>query len=179
MNPIPDSCLAYDEDLSALHDGELDAARSEEVRSHVAACERCRTLLARFGAVDAALRSTASPEVSPALEAAILAHVARESGAGSPSHARRGERTPRGVRAGTAPRRFRAGLAAALAIAAGIALWLSVPAPPPLTPGVAPLEAVSEEDLSLALELETLEDLDVIANLDLLEAAPPPENDRG
>jgi hypothetical protein len=48
------------------------------------------------------------------------------------------------------------------------------PAPPP-APAQAPAEppldlaSVPEEDLGLALEIETVEDLDVIANLELLE----------
>jgi hypothetical protein len=46
------------------------------------------------------------------------------------------------------------------------------PAPSPApAPAAAPLdlESVSEEDLGLALELDTVEDLDVIGNLELLE----------
>lgn len=180
MAIVPEPCVPFDEDLPAWLDGELDAARGEAVAAHVAGCARCRARVATFRAVDERLRSLPARPVPERLEGRLLARVAaegRSGGAPAPVPRERGR-----------PRRSpRLGLFLALAAAAALALWLSVdrppasvapslPAPPP---AVADLDAASEEELSAAIELETLEDLDVIANLDLLERAVDGENGRG
>jgi hypothetical protein len=52
-------------------------------------------------------------------------------------------------------------------------------AQPPAAPEAAELEAASDEELALALEIETLEDFDLIANLELAMRLAALEGDRG
>jgi anti-sigma factor RsiW len=189
MAAVPETCVAFDEDLSALLDGELTPERAGEVEAHVAACARCRAQLAAFQSVGARLRGVRRPDVPRELEARLLARVATESRA-MPGPAPARGRPRRRLRA-------RGVLAGAALAAAALALYLGVvrrppspvlappdgpvarqePALPPPSDARAPeapklaseLDAASDEELSLALQLETLEDLEVIANLDLLE----------
>jgi anti-sigma factor RsiW len=58
----PATCQAYEADLSALLDGELEPAREAEVRAHAAGCARCAERLARLARVDEALRSLPDAE---------------------------------------------------------------------------------------------------------------------
>ena len=71
MVEIPATCLAYDEDLSGLIDGELRAERETEVSAHLEGCAHCRERLEALRGVDTALRSVAAPEVSPGLRARL------------------------------------------------------------------------------------------------------------
>lgn len=51
------TCSQVLADLSAYLDGELDAARKEQVESHVSGCQNCATFGASFGSLLAAVRS--------------------------------------------------------------------------------------------------------------------------
>jgi anti-sigma factor RsiW len=237
MSKIPVACAAYEEDLSALLDGELAAEREEEIRAHVAGCPRCGPRLAELERVDALLASTPLPALRPGLRERLEVRLRQEE--------RREEAESRGRKAGRLgpppARRWLArpawGIAAAAA--AALALYLTVrsdgpglpaattPAPEfaqqPALPGIpqgspapkaspapaapeaspepaaprfaqAPavepsppgaegpeeavaaggegqidIDGISDEELAMILEIETLEDLDVIANIDLLE----------
>ena len=186
MATHPDPCLSFDEALSAWLDGESPswpggpaAPDDTALVAHLAACTRCRGRVEAFRAVDARLRRLPARPVPAGLEADLLARIAAE---------RRTDASPAGRVAARAPgrRRSRFGLAlgAAMASAAALALWLDLGAEPPSrTPSreavVAELEAASDDELAAALELETLQDLDVIANLDLLERSGEGENGRG
>ncbi len=127
MAAVPETCLPFDEDLSALLDGELTPVRAGEVEAHVAGCARCQAQLAAFQRLGARLRGVRGPDVPRDLEARLLGQVAAESRAmRRPAHASaRPRRRPRplGVLAG-----------AALA-AAALALYFGVVrrAPPPVT----------------------------------------------
>ncbi|HEY8155229.1 MAG TPA: zf-HC2 domain-containing protein [Myxococcota bacterium] len=152
-------CRDFEADLSALLDGELAPERAAELRAHVAGCDGCRGRLAGLARVDAALAGAPAPAVPASLRARL---EARLEGAGqADTRLRRTRRAWRGRAAGA--------LAAA---ATGAALYLVVATrEPALAPAQPPLDraSVPEEDLGLALEIETVEDLDVIANLELLE----------
>ncbi len=95
----PTFCLEYDEDLSALLDGELAPERAEEVRSHVAVCARCAARLAAFARVDSTLSRQAAMQPLPVdLEARLRERIdAEEAGRSAPPAQR--------ARAGAAPRR--------------------------------------------------------------------------
>jgi hypothetical protein len=215
---IPAACMAYDEDLSALLDGELPAGREAELRAHLDVCARCAKRLEELCSVDLALASLPAPAPAGDLHARLAARIA----AGTAGEARpRDEalRPPRRARgAPPAPRRraLALGLAAAAAAALLLAVWGALrgggevapgaplahsrPQPPtPLAPTPAPepeplvareqaappapaepalavaeaglpeLADLAESDVAMLVELETVEDLDVIANLDLLE----------
>ncbi len=199
MPEIAATCLAYEEELSALIDGELSVEREVEVRAHLDACARCRARVEELCNVDLALASAELPVVPAELRQRLAARIARDAA---------------GVRA--APRRapprrvFRrlAAPAAGLAAAAALALALYTTLRPALTPeapvlvagpeprpeaveppvpvvpepaslevarepapdlGEAELDALPEEELAVVMELDTIQDYDVIANLDLLE----------
>ena len=205
MTTAREACLSFDEDLSALRDGELGSERAAEVEAHVEGCEHCRARLATFAAVDANLRGLPAPCVCADLESRVLARVAGERTASAQRTAaeegggegrRAGRESPAGR--GRAPRRPGRSFAVAVALAtaaAALVVYLGlVRSPGPLEPedtvaqrpvpqvpssavrdseGLAAhpadLDALSDEDLSVAIDLETLEDLEVITNLEILE----------
>ena len=111
MTTIPDECVGYEEDLPALIDGELGAAREAEVRRHGSSCARCGARLDGLQRLGEALRAAPSPDLPWDLEARLRARIEEERAA------RR--RVVLGV-APPAPRRMlpRIGIAAALAFAA-------------------------------------------------------------
>lgn len=180
---MPASCMAYDEDLSALVDEELSAEREAELREHVAGCERCAHRLEAFCDVDLALASVPAPEVPGDLRARLAARVAADQAPARPA--------VRARSAPPAPRRRATGgrVAALLAVAAALvlAVWFAVRGDAPVQPalpvaqtppgpelelaevGLPELGDLAEADVAILVELEDLEDLDVIANLDLLE----------
>ena len=52
------------ERLSAYYDGELDAARREQVEAHLNGCAECRRALADLKSLSEALSADAVPELS-------------------------------------------------------------------------------------------------------------------
>jgi len=154
----PTFCPEYDEDLSALLDGELAAGRAEEVRAHVAACARCAARLAAFARVDSTLSRSASAQRMPAGLEARLRQRILDGEAG-----RAGGAPPR-ERVGRAPRRPRGWIpwaGAAAAACAGLALFVllrparetggpapgriaEAPAPPTAAPEAAPPRVLAE-----------------------------------
>jgi anti-sigma factor RsiW len=199
---IAAGCRAFDEDLSALLDGELGAERRAEVEAHVAGCPGCAARLAELHAVDGALTALPAPAVAPDLGARLEHRLQQERY--FESHRKRFRRI-------SVP-----ALVLPLAAAAALVLYLAlrVPAPTqapvepipvakaPVAPDPAPqvarrepaappseaaaepapqvagaepapaadeLDALDAEDLAVLLELETIEDLPVIANLEVLE----------
>ncbi len=193
MAEIAERCRAFDEDLSALIDGELGAQRRAEVLAHVAACSGCSARLAALRAVDGALTSLPAPAVAPDLHARLARRLVAERSA---DRAR-----PPGLRSRRAARLL--SLPAAAAAALALYLALRAPSPPavPVEPEAVPvakapsaapvepepatppriaertpqppaegeLESLGTEDLAVVLDLETIEDLPVIANLEVLE----------
>jgi hypothetical protein len=189
-------CRSYDDDWSALLDGELPPDRVAELSGHLAGCERCRVRVAALREVDALVAARAEPafpaDLGERLAARIRADAARAGGAG------------RGAPGGLAPTRRPRWLMPAAALAAStaaaalvLAVWPRAGTPPLVTPppdtpppGTSPpsdLAALPVEDMAVGLELETVEeldleapeDLDVIANLELLEAFLALEEDTG
>ncbi len=141
--PVP--CVGFDEDLSALLDGELAPARQGEVRAHVAGCARCSDRLARLARVDEALRSLRHAEVPTDLAERLRARIAEEArGRSSVVHERgrssvahepgRTSDAPAAAPARPAPPRRRRWIpfaATAFAAAAALALYLVVARPRP------------------------------------------------
>jgi anti-sigma factor RsiW len=109
MSEIEIGCAPFEEDLSALLDGELDAARSAGVQAHTAACPACARRLAALRAMDVTLQGVAASPLAG--EAERLARVR----AGVLAELRGG------ARAAAPPRRRRRWLAPALAGAAAAA----------------------------------------------------------
>jgi hypothetical protein len=60
MTQIPETCLGFDEDLSAWIDDELEPARAAHVRLHVGSCTRCTERVAKLRLADARLRERAA-----------------------------------------------------------------------------------------------------------------------
>ncbi len=175
-------CPEFEADLSALLDGELAPERAAAVRLHASGCAPCRDQLARFERLAGVLASAPSPSVAASLFARLEARIAMASASDT------------GVReAAPAPAPGRAWLrraaTAVAAAAAGVALYLAIasrepapradepfprqiarrPEPAASVPAPGDLAALPDEDLGIALELETVEDFEVIANLELLE----------
>ena len=168
-------CAAWSEDYSALIDGELAPARAAQVQAHVDGCGVCRARLAALRGVDRGLAELSPSAMPRDLRARLQSRIERP-GARAP-----GRRTPRGRR-----RWLIAPVAASAAAAALAAILYLAPGPPEPTEVVARHAAAPPEPAapllrseprsparapeSLPLGLESVEDLDVIANLELLEA---------
>ena len=183
------ACQAIEEDLSALIDEELAPEREAELRAHLATCDRCARRLEELCNVDLALASLPAPEVAWDLRVQLAERIAeheRRAALSAPAP-RREER----LRQAPPPRRRRwlgrqVAALAALAAAALLAVFATLrsgEAPVPDAPQIAwpaPLEAagtppavgleeLADEDLVMLLVLDAVEDLEVVANLELLE----------
>jgi hypothetical protein len=90
------TCRAFEEDLSALLDGELEPAREAEVRAHTAGCARCAERLARLARVDEALRSLPDTETPSDLAERLRVRLDEERRRSSASAEDRGRSLPRG-----------------------------------------------------------------------------------
>jgi anti-sigma factor RsiW len=159
--------MTFDEDLSAWIDGELAGQRRAALEAHLAGCAACSARVAELRAVDRALLALPAPAPGAGLRERL---GARLSGHGAPA-------------ATAGRRRFTPVLALPLAAAAALFLFLLLrPATPPEptaepqlaqrvapAPGEGGLDALDPEALAVVLELDTIENLPVIANLDLLE----------
>jgi anti-sigma factor RsiW len=150
------SCHGFEEDLSALLDDELRPERAAELRDHVAVCASCRERLAHFARVDSALSGAPAPAVPASLRARLETRLASERRAAAEP-----ARTP------AASRRAWRALGAMAAMAAGVAIYFAV-APAPSSPPV-DLQSLPDDELGIALDIESADDLDVIGNLELLE----------
>lgn len=199
-----------DEALSALIDGELGAEETRVLRERLAREPALAARHAELGALDRRLRERPAPPLPADLHARLRARIAAETTdtTETPETTAIAERpSPPRSRAPLRPRRR--WLPAAVALAAGLALYLAVvprsetpdtppqtvarapePAPgtvaepaPTLTPAPAPALApaptpaptrlaeaeLPDESLAIALQLDTLEDFELIDQLELLE----------
>lgn len=154
MSELSTTCAPFEQDLSALLDGELAPEREAEVRAHLHACADCRDRLESLCSVDLALAGTALPEVPDGMRERIEARLEGDDSRPVATVVR-------------ARRRLRPTVGSAMALAASLAIYLAVG--PGSEPSDPLLEQASPEELAVILELETIEDLDVIANLDVLE----------
>lgn len=149
------------EDLTALLDGALPAARRAEVEAHLAGCQRCRDERERLAAVLARLAALPPPpEPSPWFAARLEARLAR---AGGPSA---------GLLARLAAWRWRLGLPlGALGALAALALVVARHhRDDELAAAAARLELLEEyETIASVGDVETAEDAAVVAALDRLE----------
>ncbi len=131
MNPIAERCAPFDDDLSALLDGQLDATRAAAVRAHAESCRDCAQRLAALRGVDAALRSVAAAPLDATRSARMrtaLAASLRDEANGAAPGASPLHRTPPRRRRWLAP----VGFAAAAAAAA--TLFLVMRTQPPVAP---------------------------------------------
>jgi anti-sigma factor RsiW len=188
-------CREIDADLSALIDAELAPEREAELRVHLDDCDRCAQRLQDLCNVDLALADLAVPRVAADLGQRLAARIASDAGEESEpvpdtvSPKRSRTATPRQPRRW--PRRrltSAAVVAAAVLLAIVVANWQGseidpdesqlARTPRSMAPDVTPPETVArvadfgslaDEDLAVLFELDTVKDLDVIANLELLE----------
>jgi nicotinate-nucleotide--dimethylbenzimidazole phosphoribosyltransferase len=203
--PLAGDCARYAEDWSALLDGELEPPREAQMRAHAETCASCAAKLASLARVDVLLAGLPVPETRAALFAGLRARIeaqaADDAAPARPSAVRRAPPSARRWRA-------RGWLAAAVAAAAALALYFALPRPAPLTPATEPrvarapepppspvpapapapvvvpaadpeFDALPAEEIAVGLDLDTAQDLDVIANLELLEAYVALEEGRG
>jgi anti-sigma factor RsiW len=150
-----------DEELSALIDGELPAARAEALRARVAAEPVLAARLRELESVDLALRALPEAQPHARLRARVRDRIAGDAGDG----AAKGRLIRLPLWGG-----------AALAAAAAVAFFLlspgttGVPVGPDAGAALEPdLAGATDEEIGIALDYETLADLEVIEELDLLE----------
>ncbi len=184
MSEFEATCATYAEDLSALLDGELAEPREVEVLRHLESCSDCTGRVEALRRVDAALASASAATVPANLRVRLDARLSSERNASqSPSAASRERRRTRWF--------ARPAMGVATAAAAALALYVGVASVQTASVGddeselqiagtaaesttpesqlaAVDLDDLSEEDLAMALELDTIEDLEEIANLDLL-----------
>ena len=163
---MTDDDVNLDEDLSALLDGELSLQRESELRARMVGEPALAARLAELERVDLALRAMPAEAPSPGLRASLRAKL--EAAATAPAD------NPRSV---THPRRLLPSWAGGTlaAAAAALALYLAVSsgndsildAEPARIADV--LASATDEEIGIALEFETLADLEVIEDLELLE----------
>jgi anti-sigma factor RsiW len=148
------------EDLTALEDGALPAARADEVRHHLHGCAACRAEQARLAATRSLLSALpAAPEPSPFFSTRLAAAIAEE------------ERRPRGLLERLSLR-WRFAVPAGAVAAAGLAVFLGVRAQRADERALAAhLELLADYEVVASLDaVETEEDADVVAHLDELDA---------
>jgi anti-sigma factor RsiW len=124
---IAAACRAFDEDLSALLDGELGAERRAELEAHVAGCPGCASRLEALRAVDRALAALPAPSVAPDLGVRLRRRLQHERFAGW--HRARFRRVSRSALI----------LPPAAAAAAGLVLYLVLSPPGEVDGPVAPV----------------------------------------
>ncbi len=144
-------CEAYNHELDAYIDGELDPRTREPFQAHLPGCSPCTVALERRESLDHALRSLPVVEPSPQFEARFWARLARLED--RPSWRERWLRVPR-----------TAWVAGGAALAVGAALLLSLRHP-----------ALSEQDWAIVADAEGFDlvleaDPELLATLDVLEA---------
>jgi anti-sigma factor RsiW len=152
-----------DEELSALLDGALSHEHEAELRGRMQREAGLAERFALLAELQTALQALAAPRAGDAVRVARL----REELESRLAAERLRGRAPVPL----VPRRraLRWLLPAAAALAAGLLIQLRSPSPP--TSGTAAIEltSLSEEEIAIGLDYETLSDLDVIEELDLLE----------
>ena len=146
------NCEKMETRLIGYFDGKASASVRREVEAHLAACAACRVRAEEFRALDALLEELPSVEPAPSFDARVRARVAAEP--------RRAwlwawlEPSPR--------------FAVSAALLLMLAIWV----------GTRPLEAPAEAKLtpdaefSMIKDLPVLENYDVLANFDALDALP-------
>jgi hypothetical protein len=134
----------------AIADARYAGGPAPELQAHLAQCAQCRALLGREDALDRWLALEPPAAAGPEFDARFFARLAQE---------KRGTSRGRVLRAGW--------LLAPLAAAAAAVLWLRTPAPQPAESAQGELSA---DELELAMDLELVQDLPVVAQLDELEA---------
>jgi anti-sigma factor RsiW len=188
-------CVEFDEDLSALLDGELDDDRAGIVRDHVASCANCAARLMSFAQATAALHgergtSIGNPVSLPPLRVSPPSRVRRApsrrvllrarlaiplalAAAAAFALALRWRPSTLPLASPVAPTVIAREEVAAESGAAAVAQQKAAPAPAPVAPTAPPrdpLDSASDDELAIADELDTAEDLDLIEHLEALEA---------
>ncbi|MEE2674902.1 MAG: hypothetical protein VX466_13955 [Myxococcota bacterium] len=162
---MTDDDVTLNEDLSALLDGELSPEREAELRVRIGREPALAARLAELERVDLALRAMPTEAGSAELGASLRAKLEAEGTAPADDSRSAADR-----------RRFVSSwTGGTLAAAAALALYLAVPndSVSVLDSGPVPiadiLAAATDEEIGIALEYETLADLEVIEDLELLE----------
>jgi anti-sigma factor RsiW len=190
----PEGSETADRELSALIDGELSARREEELRTRIAREPALAARMLELERVDTALRALPVREPSEQLRERLQARIRaerfpRREAASSPKL--RG--TLAWLRGALASRGLWSGAALAAVAAAAVVYWTTgemgeagsnragtqgprvadrgapEPLPVELNGASDSLAGASEEELGIALEYDTLADLELLEELELLE----------
>ncbi len=197
MESVPETCLPYDEDLSALLDGELSPARAAQVSAHCASCPRCTAQLAELRRANERVLSALCVPVPgesariARVEAQLRVRLAQESQTSVESLRQSRSQAPPRRRSNA---RWILGAATALAAAAALGLALLFQArtpvrpiplpqppiaqnPPPLPP---PAPAPQQEPPAVPRQPEAVAELPVVKPTPArrLPASPAPQHEQ-
>jgi hypothetical protein len=146
-----------------MSEASYDAAGAEpELRAHLAQCAACRAVQAQHAGLDRVLALDEPAVARPGFDTRFFARLEQEKA---------------GLQRARARRRFVWALLPLCAAAAAALLVVKRPAPVPspaphgVPPAAAPAPTpeIEPDDLSLAMDLELVEDIDVVQKLDELE----------
>jgi anti-sigma factor RsiW len=154
------SCVAYRERIEALVDGMLPAEEARELERHLEGCPSCAALARELSRLHGLLGASPNLEPSPGFEASFLRRL-RSEAESRPSWWPALFRGWRGWAFATA---------AATAVALGLVLW---PERPDRRPHVEPEQPAQMAEVWRRLDL--LENLEVLAHLEILEGVTPEE----
>lgn len=195
MAEMAEGCRAFEADLSAWIDGELAPERRAEVEAHLGACSRCTGRARELRGVDRALASLAAPAVAADLRARLERRLTSRQSADRVRPPLRRRRffvaLPAAAAAALAlyllvrPADLPVGPAERVPVAKAPSPEPPESTQPEARPQIAArpqpeiekgeLEALDADLVAVALELDTIEDLPVIANLELLERMLEPD----
>jgi len=153
-------------DLSALIDGALSPARAAELRAHLAGCPDCRAEVARLqGALVTISALARAPDLPPYFQARLEARLREE------------RERPRGLAASLGTQLARLWQPRALALVGGVAaLLLAVAIPVQVyrryvdrRAMLGELELLRDYETASAVDVDTPEDVLIVAQLDRLE----------
>jgi hypothetical protein len=145
VESVPETCLPYDEDLSALLDGELPAERAASLRAHSATCPRCAAELDALRLANERLRAALHAPVPEEdlriarAETRLRARLAQEAPVGGRPAREREAQPPRRRRT-----RWIVSVGLGLAAAAALGLGLLFQARTPVQPEPTALPPVAE-----------------------------------
>ena len=160
-----DLCRTIRDDLGEWAREALLDGRTAEIEAHIAGCPVCRAEAERERALLVLLAQLPSPEPGAAFDAELASRLARQSAPGQ-----RRVRPRRGLAVG--------GLAAVAAAAAALLVFTTDTGEHAGLPGADPAAAeefVVARDLDLYQNLELIELLDVLPDLEAIEALPEEE----
>ncbi len=163
-------CLSLRDEFSALMDGELSSEREAAVREHLSHCAACSAHLSSLGEVDDLLLGLQAPAVPGLLLTSIKERIRQEGGLDLDLESNPPLRIDR-----SSARNGSWTWSVPLAAAAAVLVLLAV-VQLGEDPGSGQMvnqestQAVMDEELLFSVDIETIEEMELLEDLDVLEA---------